>query len=41
MEIYFIYLKDSKDSKDLHETRTMHTTNDNIDIMMGNETEPF
>ena len=26
-------------SKDSNETRTMHTTNDNIEIMIGNETD--
>ena len=26
-------------SKDTNETRTMHTTSDNIEIMIGNETD--
>ena len=33
MKINFIFSKDSK------ETRTMHTTNNNIEIMRGNETD--
>ena len=35
MTIYFI------SSKDSHETRTMHTNSNNIEIMMGNETDEF
>ena len=38
MGIYFISSKDSKDSKDSNEVRTMHTTSDNIEIMIGDET---
>ena len=38
MEINFIYSKDSKDSTNFNETRTMHTTNDNIEITIGDET---
>ena len=37
MGIYFISSKDSKDSKDSNEIRTMHTTSDNIEIMIGDE----
>ena len=33
MEIYFIFSKDS------NETRTMHTKKDNIEIMIANETD--
>ena len=33
MEINFI------SSKDSNETNTMHTTNDNVEIMIGNETD--
>ena len=39
MEINFISSKDSKDSEDSNEIRTMHTTSDNIEIMIGNETD--
>ena len=35
----FISSKDSEDSKNLNETFTMHTTSDNIEIMIGNETD--
>ena len=31
--------KDSKDPKDFNETSTMHTTSDNIEIMIGNEAD--
>ena len=34
MEINFIF---SKDSKDYNETRALHTTIDNIEIMIGDE----
>ena len=33
MEINFIFSKDSKDCKDSNETRSMHATNDKIEIM--------
>ena len=39
MEINFISSKDSKDSKASNETRTMHTTSDNIEIIIGNRTD--
>ena len=33
MDINFIFSKDSKDCKDSNETRSMHATNDKIEIM--------
>ena len=39
MEFNFISSKDSEDSKDLNETCTMDRTSDNIEIMIGNETD--
>ena len=39
MEINFIFSKDSKDSKDFNEIHNMHTTSDDIEIMIGDETD--
>ena len=39
MELNHISSKDSKDSEDYNKSRTMHTTSDNIEIMIGDETD--
>ena len=39
MEINFISSKDSKDSTNFNETRTMHTASDNIEITISDETD--
>ena len=39
MEINFIFSKDSKDFKDFNETRNMCGTSDDIEIMIGDETD--
>ena len=38
-EIQKTYSKDTKDSKDFNETCAIHTTSDNIEIMVSNETD--
>ena len=39
MKINFISSKNSKCSTDFNETRNMHTTSDNMETMIGNETD--
>ena len=39
MEINFISSKDSKDSTNFNETRTMHTASDNTEITISDETD--
>ena len=39
MKINFISSKNSKYSTDFNETRNMHTTSDNMETMIGNETD--